>query len=253
MHKSGRVPTGLPLHYPLDRKIGAGKDNRVYTLGQAETAEAIGPLVVKAGNRANPESRYYDVESAHNDLRFKKEKYHLLRTFLGEYVPQTAFFVGSQRNPDGETVIKPYSVQQRVPQFMLSDLTPDQRNSDALRSQMYGLALRLRNMHRTLNRARTIVEGQGDTFEVDASLDLGAFSRYIQDHVEEDPKQYNYNYMVAGYKSSPNLLVDPESMNLYCIDFGSGEWTDRLGSQMAVVYDIAAHDPIIRAHLPQAV
>jgi hypothetical protein len=192
----------------------------------------------------------FTAESALKDVRFKQEKYHLLKLFLGDFIPDSHFFVGQQRNPDGEYVIKPYTVQDRVPQVTLQKLPPELRNSDALRGEMYGLAKRLQVMHRTLGRARTIVESHGDLLLVDAALDLGPFSDYVKEHLDEDPARYKYQHMINGYKDSPNLLVDPETLQLSCVDFGSGQWTGELGAQLALVYDIAAHDRAISAQLP---
>lgn len=249
MAKHKKVPTQLPLRYSLSERIGAGKDNKVFGIEMpTEVVDRLGPLVIKASNEV--EKRPFTAETAQNDARFKREKYNLLTTFLGDFVPQSSFFVGSQRDADGTVRVKSYTAQRRVPQVTFDELTREQRNSDGLRGQMYGLALRLQNMHRTLNRARAIVEGQGDTFLVDSSLDLGPFSKYVQDHVGEDPSTFNYKHMVTGYKASPNLLVEPETMKLNCIDFGSGEWSDKLGAQLSLVYDIAAHDPSINDRLP---
>jgi hypothetical protein len=147
-------------------------------------------------------------------------------------------------------VVKPLTVQDRVPQVTLQQLPKEVRNSDELRGEMYGLARRLQTMHKVLNRARTIVERTGDAFVVDAALDLGPFSDYVKDHTEEDPAGFNYAQMINGYKDSPNLLVDPDTLQLSCIDFGSGQWSGELGAQMAVVYDIAAHDEAVRTQLP---
>lgn len=244
-----RVPTDLPTQFSLNEKIGAGKDNRVYGMELSPKAlAALGPVVLKASNEQQKVP--LTAEAAVNDARFKKEKYNLLTTFLGDFVPASSFFVGSQRNPDGSTSVKSYTIQNRVPQVTFDKLTPEQRNSDGLRSQMYGLALRLQTMHKTLNRARKIAEDHGQKFLVDASLDLGPFSKYVQDHVAEDPANFNYRHMVTGYKASPNLLVDPESMQLNCIDFGSGEWSPELSSQLGLVYDIAAHDQDIAKRMP---
>jgi hypothetical protein len=246
-----RVPTELPLRHPLEKRLAAGKDNRVYTVRE------VGSVVIKAGNGPhNPENggtskAPFTAEIAINDALYKQAKYRLLRTFLGDYIPRTSFFVGSQRNPDGQTAIKPYSVQQRVPNITFGDLSPEQRNNDDLRGNMYHLTQRLQVMHQTLNRAQRIVKKHDNEFLVDATLDLGPFSDYVKGHVDEDPRSFNYKEIINGYKSSPNLLVDPEdNMALYCVDFGSGSWNEDLMTQMTLVYDLATYDPEISSLLP---
>ncbi|HEX7962995.1 MAG TPA: hypothetical protein VF466_00230 [Candidatus Saccharimonadales bacterium] len=254
---ASRVPYHLPLAFQPDKKIGAGKDNRVYSLGteysrpdlDPAVAARAGTLVVKAANSPN-KGVPFTAESALNDVRFKQAKYQLLRHFMGDFIPNSSFFVGQQRQPDGSWAIKPYTLQDRVPQVTLQQLPKEVRNSDELRGEMYGLAMRLRVMHQTLARARAIVERAGDTFVVDAALDLGPFSDYVRDNLDQDPATYQYSQMINGYKDTPNLLVDPETLKLSCVDFGSGEWNGQLAQQLQLTYDITAHDPRINAQLP---
>jgi hypothetical protein len=256
-NSASQTPYHLPLAFQPDAKIGAGKDNRVYSLGteysrpdiRPDVAARAGTLVVKAGNMSDKKARY-TAEMALSDAHFKQEKYNLLKHFLGDYIPDSHFFVGQQRNPDGEVVVKPFTVQKRVSQTTLQQLPQEVRNSDALRGEMYGLARRLQTMHQVLDRARTIVERTGDTFVVDAALDLGPFSDYVKNHPEQDPASFNYKQMINGYKDSPNLLVDPDTLQLSCIDFGSGQWSGELGAQLSVVYDIASQDEAVRSRLP---
>ena len=254
---ASRLPYHLPLAVQPDARIGAGKDNRVYTVGteysrpdlKPHVAEYAGKIVVKAGNYPQ-KGGHFTAETALADVRYKQEKYRMLHTFLGDLIPKSTFFVGQQRQPDGSYAIKPYTVQDKVPQVTLHQLPKEVRNSDELRGEMYGLAKRLFTMHRVLDRARAIVERSGDKFVVDGALDLGPFSDYVRDHPEEDPANYQYRHMINGYQDSPNLLVDPETLKLSCVDFGAGQWDGKLASQMALVYDIAATDESVRSQPP---
>jgi hypothetical protein len=253
--KHNQLPSRLPLQFPLSEKINSGKDNRVYGVALSpDVATRIGHKVLKASNPPE-KGKVQSTEQLIGDARFKEEKYNLLRTFLGDYVPKSSFFIGSQRDPDGSIVKKSYTVQDRVPNINFDGLSPSERRSDELLGQMYGLVCGIQNMHKALRRARDVVEASGDEFLVDATLDLGPISGFVRERLDEDPATFNYKYMATGYKASPNLLVDadPEGMKLYCVDFGRGEWSEKLGSQLALVYDIAAHDPEIHANLPQPI
>ena len=42
--------------------------------------------------------------------------------------------------------------------------------------------------------------------------------------------------------NSPNLLVDPETMKLSCIDFGSGEWAAEKEATLTLVKALAESD-----------
>ncbi len=253
--KPYKTPTELPLRYDIsDTRIGVGQDNDVHRIEiDPNTRDRIGGYVLKIGHPRKGKVEappIYTAERAMNDLQFKVQKYRLLKTFLGDQIPNSAFYVGTQKDEKGRTLIKPNTIQQEVPQFTLGKLAPDQRNSDELRGSMYQLAKRLRNMYDVLDRAKAIVEEQGDKFLVDAALDLGTFSDYVREHPNEDPRNYNYKHMITGYKESPNLLIDPETLKVSCVDFGAGEWSNGLGDQLALVYDIAAHDDAVQANLP---
>src|ERR1700733_9030649 len=102
-HSAARLPYHLPLAMQPNERIGAGKDNRVYTLDtkysrpdiRPEVAARAGDLVVKAGNAVR-KGELWTAESAHNNNRYKQEKYNLLHHFLGDRIPRSSFFVGSQ-------------------------------------------------------------------------------------------------------------------------------------------------------------
>lgn len=245
-----------PFRYPIGRKIGSGKDNKVYEFRHEQAAGAeyadefpryVGEAVIKASNKPRRREKF-SPEAAFADAKYKKAKYELLKRFLGDYVPNSAFVVGNMQS-GGQDTIKSYTLQERLPRFMLSELTTEQRNSDILRGNIYGLVTRLQIMHQVLARAKDIVEGQGDEFLVENSLDLGEFSNFVRDNKDAGPETLSYKHLVNGFQSSPNLLVNPETLEIYCIDFGKGQWTPQMDAQLGVVYDIVAHDPKVSEKL----
>ena len=42
--------------------------------------------------------------------------------------------------------------------------------------------------------------------------------------------------------TSPNLLVDPETMRIYCIDFDQWEWSDEKDSTLLTIIALARDD-----------
>lgn len=244
-----------PFRPSFGNKIGAGKDNKVYEFQEpfAVSSESryprrVGELIVKISNEQE-RGEAVTSEQAINAARYNKAKYQMLREFLGDFVPQSMFLVGSKQKGSGVVVNKSYTVQERVPQLMISELGPEQRNSDQLRSQMYELVSRLQVMHRVLGRAREIVEAGGGTFLVEDSLDLGPLSKFVRGHIDDNAATFNYKQFINGYKASPNLLVDPATMQLSCVDFGQGVWTEELGLQMGIVHDIVSHDATVQEDL----
>ncbi len=244
-----------PFHIPYGESIGSGKDNRVVTLlypgvgdrvfpkeRASKLPKHIGEQVVKLSNE-NPRGNYLTSEAALDDAKYKKAKYEMIRKFLGDFVPKSSFLVGERVDSMGKRIVKSMTVQERVPQLTLADLTKEERNSDGLRGQMYTLVSRLQVMHRVLDRASGIVESNGGEFIVEDSLDLGPLSNYVRQHVDDNADTFNYKEIINGFKASPNLLVDPVTMQLSCVDFGSGQWSEDMGLQMGVINDIVEHDP----------
>ncbi len=243
-----------PFRHDFGRPIGSGKDNRVYELEDgSETVDKrfprrAGEFIVKISHEQDKGS-HLSAEEALDSARYNQAKYNLLKQFLGDFVPTTMFLVGNKKTGSGQVVNKSYTVQERVPQFMLNEIGAEKRNSDELRGQMYQLVRRLQLMHQVMGRARDIVEAQGGSFIVEDSLDLGPLSKFVRQHMDDNAADFNYKQIINGFKASPNLLVDPDTMQLSCVDFGQGRWSDELGLQMGVVHDIATHDPEIASFL----
>ena len=244
-----------PFRHPFGDRIGSGKDNKVHEFDDgsvfnenSKNPRHIGDMVVKISTE-QIRGQTMDAERAINDAKYKKSKYELLKMFLGTSIPNSSFVVGSKTNGEGSVVPKSYTLQDRVPQYTLADLTPEQRNSDDLRSEMFRLVCKLQVMHSVLDRARQIVEGSNRTFLVEDSLDLGPLSKFVRSHNQDNPNDFNYKHMITGFKASPNLLVDPESKQLSCIDFGQGEWSEDYEMQVGLIRDIVEHDPAVKASL----
>jgi len=159
-----------------------------------------------------------DKEVAMAGLLYRKKKYEIAKFFLGDFVPESAFVLGT-KNDGGKIKIKGYTVQDRVPQFSLNDLSDEQKNDPVLHQNLILLALKLQRMLRAIEEVNEEVE---EDAKIDARLDLGGLSELAM-NLPLDPDQV-FDTKIAA---SPNLLVNPETMQLYCIDFGSGRWSEK--------------------------
>jgi len=247
--KSSPSPERIPFNAEIGQKRGTGQDNTVYQLvNSAEKPHLRQPtgLVVKINhdNAADHRIRYADDRmAAEKGLQYKKNKYDILKAFLGDFVPETFFVLGQVRAKGSSFRYAEYTLQQEVPRVSLSDLTADQRGSDALKGNVLNLMASLQRMYRILGEvnART---AQGVT--LDGKLDLGGVSDYVlsedlddglrHEFTDEDAKQ------IINSNKSPNLLVDPESLNLYCIDFDQGQWYPGMDEAKQKALDLLARE-----------
>jgi hypothetical protein len=226
-----------PFRYAFsEEKLGSGQDNTVRTLRGSEAAAFVIKISKQKGETL-PSN-----EAIFASTLYKKKKYEILKTFLGDFVPNSHFVVGSKT--DGlrpQVVPKSYTVQERVPQYMISDLTSEQRNDPRLLRHMYVLLLKLKNMHTAIDKVNDIVGPEADA--LDGKLDLGGISKYARN--EFDSKSFDASKVLDELGRSPNLLVDPETMNLYCIDFDDGTWSDQKEAAKGVL-DFVSRTPEVQ-------
>lgn len=225
----------MPFNTDLGPRFGKGQDNTVYRMVHgAEKPHLRVPagfvLKVNHENAGDHRIRYADERrAAEAGVRYKKNKYDILKAFLGDFIPETYFVLGEVKSqePRKGDVFRPaeYTIQREIPKFSISDLTDEQKQSPALRSNVYGLLTSLQRMYRILGEtnART---AQG--IALDGKLDLGGVSDYILSEDLDDGLNHKFTEedvdLIIATNKSPNLLVDPESMQLYCIDFDQGQW-----------------------------
>jgi hypothetical protein len=225
-----------PFAHDFGEIIGNGQDNTVRRF----VGEAAGHLVVKIGKQkgeAEPTN-----EAAFNSTLYKKKKYEILKTFLGDFVPKSSFLVGHKTEGvrDPKDVPKSYTVQDYVPQYKINELTPEQQRDPRLLRQMYVLLLKLRNMYSALDEVNAII-GESNN-ELDGKLDLGGISKQARKSVSGSgaTRGFDAAEVVQNFGGSPNLLVNPETMQLSCIDFDDGVWTPQKEAAKGVLEHVAA-------------
>ncbi len=238
----------MPFNAELGPKLGSGQDNVVFRLTKPSDKPQLGQptgqvLKINHASVAEHRMRYADErKAAMSGLLYKKNKYEILKHFLGDFVPNTSFVLGEV--VEGHTKrYAEYTIQEEVPRVSLSGLSEEQRRSPVLFGQVVDLMNRLRYMYSVLGEANART-GQGVT--LDGKLDLGGVSNYVQvesiDH-EFDDKDAQ---AVIDENSSPNLLVNPETMQLYCIDFDQGQWLPGMDEAKALVFEIANRRNTVR-------
>lgn len=247
-HKSKPSNATLPFSLELGERVGSGQDNRVFRLVRSHEKPHLRPpsgfvLKVNHDNAADHRIRYADErKAAESGLLYKKNKYQILKYFLGDFVPNSSFVLatvteGSKQRP-GEL-----TVQSEVPRISLNQLSEAQRNNPHLKEQMVELMQRLKAMYKILGEvnART-----SNGVSLDGKLDLGGVSDYVRaEDIDHQFDEYDAQHIIDS-NSSPNLLVDPETLQLYCIDFDQGQWHPGMDEAKAFVFEIAEREQVMR-------
>lgn len=243
MSNNKNFPRNLPLGPKVGPRLGSGKDNLVHALlaVDLDTGQQIDAgYVVKVNHkpseidRARLAENGLDRVKAEGGVRYKKHKYDILRHFLGEYVPETAFVL-TQEGREGSQRYVEMTLQQRVPDRTLASLNEDQKRDPRLFENVSSLVSRLRYMYQVLGEVNARVS---QSAQLDAKLDLGGISSTVRDNGID--YRYTDEEIVDLIKTnnSPNLLVDPETMNLYCVDFDEGQWREGMNSAKDMAFAI---------------
>lgn len=239
-----RKPLNLPLAPEIGPLLGPGsKDNAVYDLlspnDKPHLRVPVGWVVKLNHKRMPPEMKttLKGVEPlvvAERGIQYKKNKYDILKLFLGPYIPQSFFVLTKEGSPDNERYVE-MTLQKKVPNYSLSDLTESQRSDPRLINNLRDLMLRMRMMYRVLGEVNARM-GQGES--LDAKLDLGTVSSVARvENFDESVSDDAIREIIKTNKS-PNLLINPETMALYCVDFDQGQWTDGMGRAKEAVFQI---------------
>ena len=252
--KSKPTTEGMPF-WPehLGQKRGSGQDNVVYRMvGNHEKDHLRPPLgkVLKINHNTVRENRIRHPdkrEAAWSGLQYKKHKYEILKLFLGDFVPDTSFVLGKVK--EGRiTRYAEYTVQDEVPRISINDLTEEQKRDPRLRTQIIDLMTRLKYMYTVLGEANART---AHGVNLDAKIDIGGVSDYVReedlDHVFDD----NDAQVIIDGNKSPNLLVDPTTMGLYCVDFDQGQWTKGMQEAQNLVEYIVNRDLNLEASIGQ--
>lgn len=243
--KSERMPFGVEL----GPRMGSGQDNAVFQLvHQAEKPHLRQPTgqVLKINHKTVADHKLRledDRDAAMSGLLYKKNKYEILKRFLGDFVPNSSFVLGEVVEGRSKRFAE-YTIQEEVPRISIGDLNDEQRGSPMLTQQVSTLMNRLKHMYTVLGEvnART---SQGVT--LDGKLDLGGVSDYVRaeslDHVFDGQDAAT----ILAENNSPNLLVNPDTLQLYCIDFDQGQWLPGMDEAKVMAFEIAErHDLSVR-------
>ncbi|QQS59850.1 hypothetical protein IPN35_03200 [Candidatus Peregrinibacteria bacterium] len=222
-----------PFDGKFSSSIGRGKDNVVVSLMSKMPKEERGEEYVVKWNH-NPKEPM-DPEGHFWRILYKKKKYEMLEFFLGGFIPESFFILGNKKD-GSRTVVKEYTVQERVPQVTIASLSESQKEDPRLLRNIYLLILKLQNMYRMLERVNSVVE---DSAKIDAKLDLGGLSKYADRHKDENLKNFDWSVVNYDFMSSPNLLVDPETMKISCIDFDQGVWSNEKEATWTLLFIFA--------------
>lgn len=225
--------------------IGSGKDNRVGALqSQLGTAEHV--------LKWNPESRWGGKtevsDGAVAGAQYLKNKYDILKLFLGDFIPDSHFFVGTKKDFHKEDQTKIYTIQDRVPNIRLGELSEEQMHNPVLTCNIQDLLTRLSNMYLAMGiaAARTGATSSGLSF-LDGKLDIGGLSYISEQYVEKDNLEGVREILeTPKILASPNICVDPVSLSVYLVDFDAGSWNDDMATSKNMIQAIAQSHPNIR-------
>lgn len=220
----------MPFNCGFGTAIGRGSDSVVVPLLKNDKS------VLKWNH--DLKEKEVNSEKHFNRLLYKKKKYELLFLFLRDFIPKSDFVLGNKL--DGKKLkIKEYTRQDRVPNIKIASLMNEQKLDSKLLYNIHLLILKLRAMHKIVKQVNnSIKEGQ-----LDVKLDLGGLSEIASKKEEEDKSNDIIN---EEFINSPNLLVDPETMRLSCIDFGSGEWSEAKEATLILLKTLVENDERIK-------
>ncbi|MFZ1484033.1 MAG: hypothetical protein WAS36_03395 [Candidatus Saccharimonadales bacterium] len=238
-------PRGLPLGPELGPRVGIGQDNEVFDLlspaPKPHLRESVG-FVAKVSHEQTKDlverrgKAHSAREAAESGIQYKKHKYDILKHFLGDNIPRSGFVLTEAEAGSGKRYVE-LTLQEKVPQFKLSDLTPEQREDPRLSANVSTLLARLQRMYSVMGEANARV---GQNAQLDAKLDLGG----VSDRVRAEDMDHRFApeevQDLIDTNKSPNLLVDPESMQLYCIDFDQGQWNEGMSATAEMVHTLDA-------------
>lgn len=235
------LPTNLELH-PLD----AGKDNSVWDLlnpapkphlrTSAGVVLKLNHLNSAATLKHTAEGRVY--EGNWENLRYKKEKYEILRHFLGDFIPKSAFVFANAREK-GREEVRQMVFQEKLPKSTMQTLTLEQKKDPRLLANMNELVHRLRYMYKMIG------EANGRTtppYHLDAKLDLGGISDAVRaESMDIDFTPERLEELVQT-NTSPNIMVNPETLEVHCVDFDEGTWNDGMSHTKEILFALDARE-----------
>ncbi len=115
-----------------------------------------------------------------------------------------------------------------------------------LAENLVKLILKIKNMSYLINTVNKFVKS--DNAKIDCKLDLGGMSEFA-DLIDEKTllEKYfkkDFHFIIdylpkENFLNTPNILIDPNQMKLYCIDFDQGTWNEQKQKTLEMVYEVA--------------
>lgn len=222
-----------PFNDSFGDSIGRGKDNIVAPFRRKPN------LVVKWNHDDSNRKKQVERTESFNRILYKRKKYELLKFFLGDFIPESSFVLGHKQ--DGSNIkTKEYILQKRVPQVIISELNESQKSDPRLIRNMYLLIRKLRNMHNILNQINQPLDEEE---KIDGKLDLGGLSKFAEQSDDSQAMDFDFGVVNYNFMDSPNLLVDPKTMSLYCVDFDKGVWSDAKDATLTLAKALTLNNP----------
>ena len=115
-----------------------------------------------------------------------------------------------------------------------------------LAENLIKLMIKIKNMSCLINTVNKFVKS--DDAKIDCKLDLGGLSEFA-DLIDEKTllEKYfkkDFHFIIdylhkENFLNTPNILIDPNQMKLYCIDFDQGTWNEQKQKTLEMVYEVA--------------
>lgn len=242
--KHGSRPNVLAITAETGTRAGRGQDNLVHNLVLPEYAHALissGNWLAKVSHQGRGAEHKRDwskdpTQAAITGTLYKRNKYDILKHFLGDFVPDSMFLVSSVED-QGKVRPAEITLQTKVPNVTLDKLTPEQQADPRLHKKILTLLERLQYMYSVVGEANART---ASSTSLDTKLDLGNVSSFVRSHSLDHQFTPEQAADAASRIASPNLLVDPETFNLYCIDFDQGDWSPGMDEAKNLVFEIDA-------------
>ncbi len=169
-----------------------------------------------------------------NEQKYVKKKYEMLKFFLWDFIPETHFLLWNkidwkkQRN-------KKYIIQKKVPNMRISMLSDEQRNDKRLITNINKLIYKLKNLYKTIDEVNESVD---EEWKIDCRLDI----KWLSKKSFENKNLLNVSTNQHDIFNSPNLLVDPVTMDLFCIDFWRWDWNEKKEATITTLLVLAKNN-----------
>lgn len=204
------------MHRNLCKFIKGWQDNKVFKLNDR-------PYVFKINTKGNGTPEL---------VLWSQNKYHFLRAYLGDCIPQTGFFLseitpGNQTiqgltNMDIEKQIKQITIQRYISGKTLSEMTDEEKKDQ-------NFLKKLRSVQEKYLLLKEFISYLDMKF--DSSMDLWGLSDNII---------WTSHASSITAINSPNVIYGDDG-NIYLIDFGSWKWN----KNTQAAFDLLMEDDVI--------